>query len=222
MSYRLDLSFKNCEPNAIYKHLEEFEDLLLKNAEEYIKQSLCFVRLDSEQDRWYNTEQVDKFIATLFKHHIWYCKEIQSLCIVWGSNVKEIDNWFDGYVYFQNSTDQDYDYETWDFNAMFKGIKENIKNMNREDFIKKYNELFPDYWEEDEDIPEDLDYHRKSAIYEMCEKFINPIWEKGFGISFIDGALDQNKFKLRRMCIKLLLEKEPELKSCFFKMDGGL
>ena len=191
----------------------------MKNAEEYIKTNLCFVRLDTEQDKFYNTEQVDKFIATLFKHHIWYCKEIQSLCIVWGSNIKEIDDWFDGYVYFQNSTDQDYDYETWDFNAMFKGIKENIKNMNREDFIKKYNELFPDYWEEDEDIPEDLDYHRKSAIYEMCEKFINPIWEKGFGITFLDGALCQNKFNLRRMCIKQLIEKEPELKSCFFVID---
>lgn len=219
MSYRLDLSFKNCEPNSIYKHLEEFEDLLLKNAEEYIKQNLCFVRLDKEQDRWYNTEQVDKFIATLFKHHIWYCQEIQSLCIVWGSNVKEIDDWFDGYVYFQNSTDQNYPYETWDFNAWFRGIKERIKNLSEKKLIKEYLKTHK-YYEKDE-ILKDLDYYRKDLIYEMCEKAINPIWEKGFGISFIDGTLDQNKFKLRRMCIKQLIEKEPELKSCFFKFDGG-
>lgn len=217
MGYRLDLSFKNCEPNAIYKHLEEFENLLLNNAEEYIKQNLCFLRIDTEKDRWYNVDQVDNFIARLFKHHIWYCQEIQSLCIVCGSNIKEIDEWFDGYVYFQNSTDQNYPYETWDFNAMFRGIKEHIKNMPVNDLVEEYLKTH-DYYEKDE-ILKDLDYYRKDLIYETCEKLINPIWEKGFGISFIDGALDQNKFKLRRMCIHLLLEKEPELKSCFFVID---
>ena len=26
MSYRLDLSFKNCQPSEIYKHIEDFEE----------------------------------------------------------------------------------------------------------------------------------------------------------------------------------------------------
>lgn len=218
MSYRLDLSFKNCKPQDVYKNICEFEDLLLKNAEQYIKDNLVFIRIDEEKDRFYNNEQVDKFIARLFKHHIWYCEEIQALCIVWGSNIKEINDWFDGYVYFQNSTDQDYDYETWNFNAMFKGICENVRNMSREYFIKKFLELKPDYWIDGEQMPEDDEYYRKSAIYDLCEKIINPIWTEGFGITFIDGALDQNKFNLRNKTIQMILDVEPELKECFTRV----
>lgn len=219
MSYKLDLSFKNCGREDIYKNICEFQDLLLKNAEKYIKDNLIFVRIDENKSCFYNWEQIDKFIATLFKHHIWYCEEIQSLCIVWGSNVKEIDDWFDGYVYFQNSTDQDYDYETWDFNAMFRGIRENIQNMSREEFLKKHKEIYPDYWCDDEDIPEDLEYHRKSLVYDLCEKMIDPIWTKGFGVSFIDGALDQNKFKLRNIAIKMITDGDPDLKECFTRVS---
>lgn len=216
MSYRLDLSFKNCQPKDVYKNICEFEDLLLKNAEHYIRDNLIFVRIDENKDRFYNCEQVDKFIATLFKHHIWYCEEIQSLCIVWGSNVKEIDKWFDGYVYFQNSTDQNYPYETWDFNSWFRGIKEHIKNLPENDLVEEYLKTH-EFYEKDE-ILKDLDYYRKDLIYETCEKAINPIWEKGFGITFIDGALDQNKFELRNKTIKMILEKEPELKECFTRI----
>lgn len=218
MSYRLDLSFKNCKSQDVYKNICEFQNLLLKNAVKYIKDNLIFVRINEDKDRFYNNEQVDKFIATLFKHHIWYCEEIQALCIVWGSNVKEINDWFDGYVYFQNSTDQDYDYETWEFNEKFKSIREYIQNMSREDFVKKYNELKPFYWQEDEDVPEDIDYHRKSAVYELCERIINPVWTDGFGITFIDGALDQNKFNLRNMAIKMIIDGDPELKECFTRV----
>lgn len=216
MSYRLDLSFKNCKSQDVYKNICEFQDLLLKNAEQYIKDNLVFVRIDEEKDRFYNNEQIDKFISTLFKHHIWYCEEIQALCIVWGSSVKEINDWFDGYVYFQNSTDQDYDYATWNFNAMFRGIKDHIKNMPVSDFVDKYLKTH-DYYEKDE-ILKDLEYHKKDLIYETCENVINPIWTEGFGITFIDGALDQNKFELRNKTIKMILDVEPELKECFMRV----
>lgn len=217
MSYKLDLSFKNCETKDIYKNICEFQNLLLKNAEEYIKDNLIFVRIDEKKDIFYNNDQIDKFISQLFKHHIWYCEEIQSLCIVWGSNVKEIDDWFDGYVYFQNSTDQDYEYKTWDFNKTLKKISNDIQSLSKDDFNNIFNEMRPDYWCDDEQMPDNDEYYRKTIIYELCEKKINPIWTDGFGVSFIDGALDQNKFKLRHMAIKLLIEKDPNIKDCLIK-----
>ena len=59
MSYRLDLSFKNCEKKDIYKNINELQQLLLKNAEEYIKQSLVYIRIDDTKDRWYNVDKID-------------------------------------------------------------------------------------------------------------------------------------------------------------------
>lgn len=218
MSYRIDLSFKNCEQKDVYKNICKFEELLLWHAEEYIKDNLIFIRIDEDKDRFYNNEQVDKFIATLFKHHIWYCEEIKALCIVWGSNVKEIDKWFDGYVYFQNSTDQDYDYKTWEFNDKFREISHNIQALSKEEFKKLFLKKYPDYYLDDEQMPEDDEYLRKSTVYDLCEELISPIWKEGFGVSFIDGALDQNKFLLRNITIKMILDGNPELKECFTRV----
>ena len=64
-------------------------------------------------------------------------------------------------------------------------------------------------------ILKDIDYHKKTFIYETIEKIIDPIWKKGFGITFIDGALDENKFELRNKAIRMLLREDPKLKECF-------
>lgn len=225
MSYKLDLSFKNCKAQDVYKNICEFEDLLLKNAEQYIKDNLIFIKIDKEKDKFYNTEQVDKFISTLFKHHIWYCEEISALCIVWGSDIKEINDWFDGYVYFQNSTDQDYEYKTWNFNKYFRKIKNHINKMKIDKFVKEYIQS-KDYYDENdkEHILKDVDYYKKSFVYETIEKIIDPIWKNGLGISYIDGALDENKFKLRNEAIRMLLKKDHKLKECFIiigNLDKG-
>ncbi len=220
MSYGLSLSFKNCKSKDVYKKICEFENLVLKNADAYIKDNLCYVRLNKEKSWFYNIEQVDKFVANLFKHHIWYCEEISALCVVWGSNIKEIDDWFDGYVYFQNSTDQDYDYKTWNFNTTFRKIKNRIKKMKTNKFVEEFIKSDNYYNEDDrEDVLKNVDYHKKSFVYDTCEKIIHPIWKDGFGISPIDGALDQNKFELRSKLVRLLSKKDPELKKLF--MDGG-
>lgn len=212
MSYRLDLSFKNCEKKDIYKNINELQQLLLKNAEEYIKQNLVYIRIDDTKDRWYNVDKIDNFIKTIFTTHIWYCDKIKALCVVWGSNVEEIDKWFDGYIYFQNSCDQNYDYKEWEFNLKFKSISDRVQHMNDKQFIKVFQKVNKYY--DTEEITKDIDYCKQSFIYDKCYDLINPIWSEGFGVTFIDGALDENKFQLRNLTIKLLLEKDPELKKC--------
>lgn len=88
----------------------------------------------------------------------------------------------------------------------------NLDEQNSNSIIKTV------FMQEDEDVPEDLDYHRKSAVYDLCEKLINPVWTDGFGITFIDGALDQNKFKLRDIAVKMIIDGDPELKECFTRV----
>ena len=216
MSYRLDLCFKNCKPKDVYKNMCEFEELVLKNADKYIKDNLIYVRIDRERDVFYNNGKINEFISTLFKHHIWYCEEISALCVVWGSDIKEINDWFDGYVYFQDSCDQDYEYETWDFNKSFRKIKNRIKKMKTDKFVKEYIQS-NDYYDEDdkEDILKNVDYYRRTFVYQTIENIIDPIWKGGFGISYIDGVLDQNKFMLTKKAIRLLVRSDSSLKDLF-------
>lgn len=84
--------------------------------------------------------------------------------------------------------------------------------MNDKQFIKAFQKVNKYY--DTEEITKDIDYHKQSFIYDKCYDLINPIWSEGFGVTFIDGALDENKFQLRDLTIKLLLEKDPELKKC--------
>ena len=212
MSYHIDISFKNCKKEQVYDKIIEFEDVLLKNAEEYIKNNLCFCRYDTDKDRWDNNDIIDKFISRLFKNHIWYCEDIEALCIVYGSGVKEIKDWFDGYIYFQNSTDQNYDYEEWLFNDKFKSIVEWVQNLDEEQFRKEFIKENK-YYEESQIKFED--YYKKSLVYDKCYHLISPIWSKGFAISFLDGALDENKFKLRNMTIRLLMDKYEDFKKIY-------
>ena len=212
MSYRIDISFKNCKKEQVYDKITEFEDILLKNAEEYIKNNLCFCRYDTDKDRWDNNDIIDKFISRLFKNHIWYCEDIEALCIVYGSGVKEIKDWFDGYIYFQNSTDQNYDYEKWLFNDKFKSIVKWVQNLDEKEFKKEFIKENK-YYEESEIKFED--YYKKSLVYDKCYNLIEPIWSKGFAISFLDGVLDENKFKLRNMTIRLLMDKYEDFKKIY-------
>ena len=213
MSYGIDLSFKNCKKNETYEKIEEFENLLLKNADEYIALNLCYCKYDTDKDRWENNRLIDDFISRLFKHHIWYCEEIQSLCIVWGTEIKEINEWFDGYVYFQNSCDNDYEYKEWIFNKKFKQIIKWVKSLNEKEFKKE--DLKQNEWYEESEIKFD-EYEKKTLVYEKCYEMISPIWEKGFSISFLDGVLDENKFDLRRKCIKLLCKKDIKLNKIYY------
>lgn len=223
MSYRIDLSFKNCKPQDVYKNICEFETLLLKNAKQYIKDNLVYLRVDAEKDRFYNTEQVEKFISTLFTHHILYCEKASTLCIVWGSDVDEINDWFDGHVYFQNSCDQDYDYETWNFNKTFRRISNRIKKMKPDKFVKEFIKSSEYYDERDKaHILKDVDYHKKTFIYETIEDMIDAIWEKSFEINYVNGLLENGTmFDLRTMAISMLLNKSPNLKDCFLRVGDS-
>ena len=37
-----------------------------------------------------------------------------------GYSFENVNKWFDGYIFFQNSCDQDYEYDEWEFNDKFK------------------------------------------------------------------------------------------------------
>lgn len=211
MSYGINISFKNCKKDEIYDKINEFEELLLKNAEEHIEKNTYFCRYDTKKDRWENDKEINRFILSLFRHHIWYCKDISALCFVIDTSIEEIRNWFDGIVYFQDSCDQNYDYEDWLFNDKFKSIVNWVQGLDEEQFKKEYLKEHEFYDEDEIDFD---DYDKKTLVYAKCYALIEDIWCKGFGISCVDAVTDYN-YDLYRLCIGVLSKKFKDFRKIY-------
>ena len=91
--------------------------------------------------------------------------------------------------------------------------------MKPDKFVKEYIGSSEYYNEGDREyILKDVDYHKKTFIYETIENIIDAIWITGLEISNVNGRLDNISFELRHQAIKLLLNKSPNLKECFLRV----
>ena len=86
----------------------------------------------------------------------------------------DVQQVFDATIYFQNSCDQDYKFETWNGVHVFEQIAEKWKNATNEEVQSKYTEEDDGSW--DEEIPFDYDYFRRKyaydEIWDMCEEYL--------------------------------------------------
>ena len=74
---------------------------------------------------------------------------------------------FDGNVYFQNSTDQDYEKEEWCGIPEFEAVFNKWMSMPKSDFLEKIELDSPDYFDEEDKNDEDhLNYVRRAKCYE--------------------------------------------------------
>lgn len=206
MSYRIDISFKNCSQSEAYYKIEEFIRVLADNKEELFEKFGFRHKLDKSKDAWDNKDLIDRFIKELFTYHVWYSESIQALCFVGCFELcRNINKWFDGFIPFQNSTDQDYPYDTYRFNNKMDEASKLIENMDGNTFVSTYATEYEN----------DLDYAKRSMIYEICYGFVEPIWERGFNVCFINGALDENLLEYREAFIKCMVSKSNDYKEMF-------
>ena len=88
------------------------------------------------------------------------------LCFYDSQNI--IDKYFDGLIEFQNSCDQDYDFNTWDCLGEFFINKTNeFKTLPLEDLLQRDKDLLDDYNEDKDYFLKKLDYNRRSAMYDF-------------------------------------------------------
>lgn len=217
MSYRIDVSFKNCEEKDVYKNLEEFVNLIKKNNKEIIKQNmyyLPFAKLreiyKETQDRWEVEDEIREWLRKLFKYHIYYNSNIKSICIVGDfEGIPEIKSWLDGYVFFQDSCDQNYEYKTWEFNSKFKEYVNKAKSLSSKAFRKEYHNL------SGHDFPKGArvtNYYRKSYVYDLCYKEVEPIWDSCIRVQADNMFMEyyeETRYIIRLLCgIEKLDNKE--------------
>ena len=172
MSYSFTMSFKEIEKEKLLDYISEITNICINNSKEIIKENIWYVpslrigNIFFSEDKELYTKcwaEADKnWLYSLFVINFvyWEDKNLLGICGCIPNVVKRELNT----IYFQNSTDQDYDYNEWRGLSCFQSDIEKIKNMNRYEVLEYYNKNGDNYSEND---LLDLDYHKKSLVYDM-------------------------------------------------------
>lgn len=186
MSYSCSISFKEISAEEIMKFLVKFKHECVEKIEEIAKEECAwcpFIRknlnipdnaADIPKEEWKEAENWTK--NSIFKFRYFYKS---SLLGVYGVP-KSVRHLFDKTVYFQNSCDQDYDFEEWEGIKQFENIYKKWMTVDVDIIKEKYNKdiacgsVGNDFDSEYSDVTEKADkliYWRKSFCYEE-------IWKK--------------------------------------------
>lgn len=226
MSYSCEINLKRIEPQEIYKFFKE-----LKNQAIYffpaIARENCFFSpysntvsfeklkgLNREEEYELDTKAYN-WAVTVFSYR-WFYLESENLLGVFGVP-DSLKFMFDAYYYFQNSTDQDYDFNEWVGIPIFEKIAEKWKKSSSEEVLKLF-----DLKLEDLKGTADLDYYKRSACYKE-------IWETYFEdklysneetyISLFRQGIDDHG-TIRKFCIMCKKEYIEEIESWGIKENG--
>lgn len=175
MSYNATIHFKTVKEGEIYPFLKKIKDTCKEKFDEIAKSEFIYmpsIKNDYmlKNDSEWAKEQLDRgwMRNSVFSYSFFYIPEHKLLGVFGVPN--EVDKIFDLTCYFQNSCDQDYEYECWKGIPIFEHIAEKWKNATDEEVYKTFG-----YPEEHTD-PIDYDYYRRSnaynEIWKMCERYL--------------------------------------------------
>lgn len=100
-----------------------------------------------------------------------YYPKYKLLGLCFYDETNTINKYFDNFVEFQNSCDQDYEYETWNIlGDFFVNKAEYFKTMPLEELLKVNDYFLDDYNYDKEYFLKILDYHRRSSMYDFVWK----------------------------------------------------
>ena len=179
MSYYASLQFKVIPKEKVPEFLESLKEKYRdrENIKELLEDShhsspYGILSKYREFPEWVVDEAAYSYIESLLTTRFFYFDK-WGVLIVLAKNYSFLKDSFDSYLYAQNSTDQDYEYETWDNISVFKEVSNKVRGLSKEEFIKYYNENHHSFGIEPEDVEGEyssgskLDYHKKSLIYDL-------------------------------------------------------
>ena len=162
--YFIEMSQVNVLP-----FVDMVSDELANSSKEYIERNAFYIpslRYKSEDNRI-----DDYWLNTLFEISFVYWPEKQLLGLCgdgYPDNVKEM---FTSFVYFQNSTDRDYDYADWPMSYVFQKHVYDSVVMDKKSVIQKYMKVNNcDSKEAKEFYGSDPLYFRRSLVYDSVYK----------------------------------------------------
>lgn len=182
MSYFASIYFKkvnNMEEaiNVLNSFIKEYSSI--DNMKQVVEDNRFYLYRDiynldlklTKKEPWkYLTVLRHLFQPLLVFKGMYYPKyNLVGLCFYDPHNI--VDKYFDGKIEFQNSCDQDYEYETWNIlGDFFINKAEYFKTMPLEELLKTNDYFLDDYNYDKEYFLKMLDYHRRSSMYDFVWK----------------------------------------------------
>lgn len=216
MSYSAEISFKKIDGKDICKFFSEIKKKIIDNIDSIAEDDFMFSpfakRLLSSDIRDFckvvdktsvrkfyyhaiDTEsrlesEVECWIEKVFKYRWFYLADMSTLGVYGVPDV--VKSLFDTTIYFQNSCDQDYEFEEWNGVTEFEAIAEKWRNKSDEEMLA----IDPEYGESD---VVDIDYYRRSLCYEEIWKLIEDTLWNDSNVTYIQmfGFYDNITYMFR-------------------------
>lgn len=175
MSYRCTISFKTISSDEIYSFFQQVKKVCIDNIESFAEKNYTFsppfknyswkpIEIDYTEEFFELKKSIETWAKnSIFKFRWFFLKDLNLLGVY--TDDESLKPLFDCTIHFQNSCDQDYEFEEWNGVAAFEQIAAKYKNMSDDDLIKKYKEKMNDEWDGDEHTV-DLQYYAKSFAYD--------------------------------------------------------
>lgn len=168
MSYWFGMSFVKCKKDELLKKMQEMKenDLNKEYAEKLIKDNIWYRPSMDIEDTQLRVWKWNKWwVEKLFTHRYVYWEKYELL----GVSSEILAHGFTTQIYFQNSSDQNYEYNEWSGIPEFEETVKSIRGLSNETILEGYVEDV----EECNDKDEVIEYARKTLvynkIYEMLE-----------------------------------------------------
>lgn len=173
MSYYFGMYFVECEPENVLDKCLSVLKTIMNNAEDIIKDELHYAPSKKHKDlidaniaKRYD----EAWLYQVFNFPFVYWSEYKLLGLSGYDYPKEVEEEFTLHVEFQNGTDQNYEYSTWEGISCFDKWVQESKTISIPDMVAAFGEY--SYYDEEE-LNQDKDmelYSRQSLVYETVYK----------------------------------------------------
>lgn len=172
MSYAFGMFFKQIKQEDLLSFIDKVQAEMRNHANEWIDYNKYYapsvrsVRSLTNEPKFVKAFMNEYWLNTLFTSRFVYWPDYNLLGVSGYKLPGEIENWFDGHFTFQNSSDQDYDYEMWPTEIrQFKARIDRIKNADDSTLYECVDKHMGEY--SIEEIKADPEYFKKVCIYDM-------------------------------------------------------
>ena len=116
MSYEFGMFFTECEPKNVLSTCLSIVNTIVDNPDELIKDNVSFCpsrRFKSQLDLYVARNFDQTWLYEIFNFHFVYWKQYNLLGLSGYNYGENVNNLFKCHICFQNSSDQDYEYDIW-------------------------------------------------------------------------------------------------------------
>ena len=197
MSYSCTISFKTIPAEDVYDFLTSLKNKTTESFGAIAEANFIFSPFSKKNVKEDDGPTVDKaFWETtdwarmhVFTYRYFYLKDQQLLGVY--SMCKEQQELFDCTVYFQNSTEQDYDFEEWKGVPWFEEVADKWTNVTDADVLKAYKEQYNSDFKDDYEgyaearLREKMLSYRRTCAYKEIWELIEPTLFHENGIVYV-------------------------------------